>query len=56
MPNDFYYHLTPVECFPYLGTCMYGSWGGGGGGGGAILIKAGILCMHGCPCATCGVV
>ena len=30
--------------------------GGGGGGGGVILIKAGILCMHGCPCATCGVV
>ena len=62
MPNDFYYHLTPVECFPYLGTwlrwlqqCLY-VWVMGRGGGGVILIKAGILCMHGCPCATCGVV
>ena len=22
MPNDFYYHLTAVECFPYLGTWL----------------------------------
>ena len=44
MPNDFYYYLTPVKCFPYLGTglidgynsaYMYGSWGWGGGGGNA---------------------
>ena len=52
MPNDFYYYLTPVKCFPtwghgldgYNSAYMYGSWGGGGGGQ-CLLKQVSYACM-----------